>query len=67
MEKHKLRGRLKRFWFFMSVTALVSFLANIITQFLLNGEVDITRAITLSLTLGIVLAILFSYRRMGCR
>jgi hypothetical protein len=57
---HNLHGRVKRFWLFMGLTSLVAFIANIATQMVLQGQIDLQRAITLSLTLGIVLAIVMS-------
>lgn len=60
VERHVLHGRIKRFWLFLAATSLAAFLSNSAIQMLLNGEVDIQRAITMSLTLGIVLAIVMS-------
>lgn len=57
---HVLHGRIKRFWLFLATTSLAAFLSNSAIQMLLNGEVDMQRAITMSLTLGIVLAIVMS-------
>ena len=59
-ERHTLHGRIKRFWVFLAATSLAAFLSNSAIQVLLNGEVNIQSAITMSLTLGIVLAILMS-------
>ena len=54
---HPLHGRIKKFWMFMALTSFVAFVANSATQMLFKGEVDLQGAVTLSLTLGIVLAI----------
>jgi len=59
-ERHILHGRIKRFWVFLAATSLAAFLSNSAIQMLLNGEVNIQSAITMSLTLGIVLAIIMS-------
>ncbi len=59
---HGLRGWVKRFWLFMFVTAGVAFGANASAQLLLQGELDVYRAATMSITLGIVLAILMARR-----
>lgn len=59
-ERHVLHGRIKRFWVFLAATSLAAFLSNSTIQMLLNGEVNIQSAVTISLTLGIVLAIVMS-------
>jgi hypothetical protein len=59
-DKHILHGRIKRFWLFLAATSLAAFLSNSAIQMLLNGEVNMQSAITMSLTLGIVLAIFMS-------
>ena len=57
---HSLHGRVKRFWVFLAVTSIVAFIANAASQMILQGGIDIKRAVTISLTLGIVLAIIMS-------
>ncbi len=59
-DRHILHGRIKRFWIFLIATSLAAFLSNSAIQMLLGGEVNIQGAITMSLTLGIVLAIIMS-------
>jgi hypothetical protein len=59
-ERHILHGRIKRFWVFLAATSLAAFLSNSAIQMLLKGEVDLQGSITISLTLGIVLAIVMS-------
>jgi hypothetical protein len=59
-ERHALHGRIKRFWLFLFVASLAAFLSNSAIQMLLKGEVNLNSAITMSLTLGIVLAILMA-------
>ena len=58
MDQCGLRGLVKGFWIFAAVVAVIMFVTNVITQFLLNGEIDFQRAITISISMGIVLSIL---------
>ena len=60
---HNLHGRIKRFWAFLAITSLVAFIANAAAQIALQGGVDLQRAVTISLTLGIVLAIIMSSQK----
>lgn len=53
-------GRIKRFWLFFGIASIAAFAANVLSQYLVSGEIDIRNSITLSLTLGIVLAIIMA-------
>jgi len=56
-----LHGRIKRFWIFFGVAAIAAFIANVGSQYLVNsGDVDWNSSITISITLGIVLAIIMA-------
>jgi uncharacterized membrane-anchored protein len=58
--KHDLRGLVKGFWIFAIVFITIMLITNAVTQFLLNGAVDFERAVTLSVSMGIVLALVIS-------
>ena len=60
MATHNLHGRVKKFWIFLVVISVVTFIANISAQVIFQGGFDLQRAITLSLTMGIVLAIVMA-------
>jgi hypothetical protein len=55
-----LHGRIKKFWLFFGVAAIAAFLANTGSQFVINGVIDFRNSITISITLGIVLAIIMA-------
>ncbi|MBW1839466.1 MAG: hypothetical protein JRI49_05965 [Deltaproteobacteria bacterium] len=56
-----LHGRIKRFWLFFGVASIAAFIANVSSQFLINnGVIDLKNSIILSITLGIVLAIIMA-------
>jgi len=55
-----LHGRIKRFWMFFGVAAIAAFIANVASQYLVSGEIDFKNSITISITLGIVIAILMA-------
>lgn len=55
---HRLHGRIRHFWMFMAVTSVVAFISNSAVQIIIKGEVDFHGAITTSVIIGIVLAIL---------
>ena len=59
-ERHILHGRIKRFWLFLVIASLAAFISNSAIQIVLRGEVNVNSAITTSLTLGIVLAIVMA-------
>lgn len=60
---HFLRGLAKGFWIFAIVLIIIMLITNIATQFLLYGAIDFQRALTLSVGMGIVLALIISIRR----
>ena len=59
-ERHVLHGRIKRFWLFLVVASLAALISNSAIQLLLKGDINVNSAITTSLTLGIVLAIIMA-------
>ncbi len=58
--RHILHGRIKNFWIFLVITSLVAFTANVATQMLSTGMINLNNAISTSLAMGIVLAIIMS-------
>ena len=58
--EHDLRGLVKGFWIFAIVFIIIMLITNAVTQFLLNGVIDFERAVTLSVSMGIVLALVIS-------
>jgi len=55
-----LHGRIKRFWIFFGVASIAAFIANVCSQYLVSGEIDLKNSITISITLGVVLAIIMA-------
>lgn len=57
---HTFRGRLKRLWLFFVVMFLATLVSNIASQILFHEEIDILRAASIALMLGIVLTLLIA-------
>ena len=65
MERKRLRGRIKTFWLFLLIFSIMALVSNLAVQFFMKGEIDFYYSLSTSFTIGIVIAIVMSTKKIS--